>query len=943
MPITRKFFDWNRPALPQVLAWLCDAHGVDGYVDLSEYLLVFPGRKAGRRFLELLTEQTDGRNAPPEVITPESLPEHLYETQKPFASDLTQRLAWAEALRSLSEDELGVLLRNLPDADDLDRWLDFGTLLARHHRELAADGLDFSHVAEHGAELPGFDEQRRWEVLRAAQQKYLAYLDSLGLWDQQTARLVAIDHRECRSDKQILLVGAVDLNRGLRLMLDQVASMASSGHMTSGQVTALIHAPESLADHFDEHGCLIPNRWADWRIDLDESQVRVMDGPVDQANEAAYAIADLDGRYRADDIVVGVADESHVPLVRRQLELCGVRARPVAERGVPQSLPALLLAAVADHLEQSRVETFAALVRHPDVAAWLKIQGLKPGWLTKLDDYLVDHLQPRLGEWLGYDDRCTRVREAHQRIEDWLGPLRSDQTLAPSEWSPAIRKLLLTIYGNREFQEEDLADHITLQAVREIDAALTEHELVPDEVGIGFTAADAVRLTLEAVAGAIVPPPPDPDAIPLLGWLELPLDDSPVAVVTNVNEGILPSSVNSDLFLPNALRTKLGLLDNARRYARDAYALSVVLQSREQVTLIVGRRTSEGDPLKPSRLLFAADPETIARRVVRFYGSESDAAAAQRPPLPRGLSTDRETPDFHIPRPQPTEVADQAWSVTAFKDYLACPYRFYLSRVLGLASADDQAEELGGSDFGDLLHHVLAAFGKADLKGSTDESAIAKYLQAELDRVAGRRLGRVRRPAVQLQIEQLRRRLQGFAAMQATRASLGWTIRHVEAAPGDGVCDIDLGDGRSIAVKGRIDRIDYLPSGDLWMILDYKTGADQKGPDEVHRKGGGKQRKWVDLQLPIYRQLAEPLGVTGQVQLAYCLLPEDSQRTQIKLAPWTEDELDEADELVQQVGRGILDQVFWPPRDAAEVTYDDWEAVCQVGLFDGEPFTEAAR
>ena len=120
-------------------------------------------------------------------------------------------------------------------------------MLQRQHRELAADELDFAKVAQRGQALASFRETRRWEFLSTVQSRYLAILDALGLWDQQTARLVAIERRECSSDKDILLVGTTDMNSATRHMLDQVAD----------RVTALIHAPESLADRFDAHGCLV--------------------------------------------------------------------------------------------------------------------------------------------------------------------------------------------------------------------------------------------------------------------------------------------------------------------------------------------------------------------------------------------------------------------------------------------------------------------------------------------------------------------------------------------------------------------------------------------------------------------------------------------------------------------------------------------------------------
>ena len=57
------------------------------------------------------------------------------------------------------------------------------------------------------------------------------------------------------------------------------------------------------------------------------------------------------------------------------------------------------------------------------------------------------------------------------------------------------------------------------------------------------------------------PPRSDRAAIELRGWLELPWDDAPALVVTGMNEGMVPASGGSDLFLPDTLRRRLKLDD----------------------------------------------------------------------------------------------------------------------------------------------------------------------------------------------------------------------------------------------------------------------------------------------------------------------------------------------------------------------------------------------
>jgi len=84
----------------------------------------------------------------------------------------------------------------------------------------------------------------------------------------------------------------------------------------------------------------------------------------------------------------------------------------------------------------------------------------------------------------------------------------------------------------------------------------------------------------------------------------------------------VPPRSNSDLFLPNQLRRGLDIEDNDRRYARDAYALSVLAASREDLRLIVGRRSADGDPLLPAGCSSPADDPAMARRVMAFFSAE---------------------------------------------------------------------------------------------------------------------------------------------------------------------------------------------------------------------------------------------------------------------------------------------------------------------------------
>jgi RecB family exonuclease len=388
-----------------------------------------------------------------------------------------------------------------------------------------------------------------------------------------------------------------------------------------------------------------------------------------------------------------------------------------------------------------------------------------------------------------------------------------------------------------------------------------------------------------------------------------------------LNEGYVPTSVNSDLFLPDALRRQLALLDNRRRYARDAYALSVLLASRPEVTLISGRQSVDRDPLLPSRLLFATDRETMARRAREFFragdAEERPHVALRRSPVARDRSA------FVVRKPPPLAQPVTSLNVTAFRAYLACPYRFYLRHVLGLVPVDDAAEELGPDTFGTLIHEVLRQFGVDRIRTTTDPDRIRRFLHHALNRYVQEHFGQEHLPALEVQILQARARLDAFAQWQAARAAQGWEIQYVETSGGKQAARLTIDAATSITLRGRIDRIDHREGE--WAILDYKTGDTPKAPHETHFKS----HRWIDLQLPLYTLLAGTLPLEGPVRLGYVVLPKDVSKVDALMADWDERQLAEAEQVAIDVARRIHQQEFWPPAWPPPAILTDYSAICQ--------------
>ena len=937
-------------------------------VDLSNTLIVLPTLRSCRRLLQLLLEAAKERDViftPPQIITVGELPEQLYCVDKLPANDLAQQIAWSKALDQSPPEVIealtGVAAEEL-DIAQLQDWQPMAQLMVRLHTRLASDIWSFRSVAREVKKLKNFlaQERKRWEALEQIQDRYYKILESVDLWDRQAARsFAAAGHRlkkqRCFTDKDILLIGVADLNRSLIGMLGQVAD----------KVTCFVAADETMADRFDFLGSLIADRWRDATICINDENILVVDKPVDQAQAVVHHLQHLaagaktpTGQVATDQVTIGVPDPKIIPQLERGLNAAKLPHRSLAGRSLDETAPVKLMIACRDYLRLKDYDSFASLIRHPDVFNWINQNVGDDRFLAEFDDYQNAHLpdkvpvtqsnpfgDPETIETI-FDSkdpnskqraaaqakRCRRLNEIHGLFGPLLKPL--SQGVRPlGEWGGFWTTVLMTVYGNREFNRNDASDRQTITACEAISAALGNQQQVPEGFGIVTSAAQALQWALDTTSEQHVLAPPQADAIELAGWLDLVLDDADVLIVTGMNNENVPTSETGHQFLPNALCEELGILDNNRRYARDCYALTVMTAVRKDYLLIAGRNDQSGEPKKPSRLLFADSADVAAVRARAFFTySDSQESALW-------LGTDHQAPsEQQLPIPYP--ICDEIparLSVTKFKEYLKCPYRFYLNIIMKLNPATDDWREMSGGTFGDLTHNVLEAFAESDFKDSTNADAIFEFLSAELNSQVQQIFLGSNLPAVKLQIEQLRIRLERFAQCQSEHRKSGWRIVSTEE-----LLEHELEvDGEIFTVTGKIDRVDQHEETRQVAIWDYKTSDKGDGPFKAHIKGRGKNQKWQDLQLPLYRHLVKEVDVVkhenlSTLKLGYVLLPRDLDSIKFEEAEFEADMLKKADDLVFDCIRKIRRGIFWPPTDPPPLFSDDWAGICQDHV--AEPF-----
>jgi len=203
--------------------------------------------------------------------------------------------------------------------------------------------------------------------------------------------------------------------------------------------------------------------------------------------------------------------------------------------------------------------------------------------------------------------------------------------------------------------------------------------------------------------------------------------------------------------------------------------------------------------------------------------------------------------------------------------YARCGFQYLLQNVLRLQPAPEPEERrrIDPLERGDLFHRVAEAFlrerrDQAELPVTDAEPRRERLREMAEEALQGLVAGSP--PRFTLLWEREKRRfhetMQSWLTSEAAGAAKA-TPAHFELSFGLGMApdaaephdpeplEIDLGDGRSLRVSGRIDRIDRRLEGGL-VLRDYKTGRAPKDDGGLFR--GGRQ-----LQIPFYVLAAEKL------------------------------------------------------------------------------------
>lgn len=286
-------------------------------------------------------------------------------------------------------------------------------------------------------------------------------------------------------------------------------------------------------------------------------------------------------------------------------------------------------------------------------------------------------------------------------------------------------------------------------------------------------------------------------------------------------------------------------------------------------------------------------------------------------------------------------ASEKPISPSRLEAWAKCPRRYFFEQLLQLGEIDrpEEIAEISAMDKGNLFHQILEDFIGESLPGQEHAFDDPDYSWTEDDRsrlfaLAERRydeyerLGRTGRPILwAIKKEETNADLDAFLRSDDTMRADRRSLPHkVEMAFGladrntgveEPAAVVSLSDGRTLRLRGFIDRLDIRTVDGVPVVHDYKTGGskgqEQKKFEEDAVIGGTR------LQLGVYAEAARQRFGTTDAQAYYWFTSTKGQFKRVGY-PWTSDRQERFTEAVGTIVDGI-ERGDFPPNPGEFQSY----------------------
>lgn len=331
---------------------------------------------------------------------------------------------------------------------------------------------------------------------------------------------------------------------------------------------------------------------------------------------------------------------------------------------------------------------------------------------------------------------------------------------------------------------------------------------------------DFVLLYLKTITLPFETKPVEP--LEILGVLETRNIRFDSVIMLDVNEGIMPQPKKIDPLVPIGVYDQLGIPSPEYNEEIFKYHFYRLIASAKDVQLIY----IDSEDRQRSRYI-----EQI------LWNEEKTKKTLNVIPIDKSLYKINLKPQEVLPEIEKTEnvlrlLTTKTYSPTAIDDYIRCPVLFYYHHILNFEEKRVLSEDIDVMDRGNIIHRILY-----DTFEGFKDKEIASYMYNEILLKMNRAIERNFQDRVVTGDFYLFKRLtehklESFLRRNIKNAVRPFTIRYLEETIRN---RIDAG-SHSINLKGRLDRVDFIPHDNEYILIDYKTGGSKQYPHNIAEK-----------------------------------------------------------------------------------------------------------
>ena len=949
-----KYIDINSPFLPSLSQYILKEHGSE-LPDLSSVLMVFPTGRSGLYFRRLLLQKSGSEAMfPPAIEDINSFISSLYmeHGEKLEAGKLRRLLILKEAVGMVKDEASGLfrgregeLLRNFID------FAGYGMKLLRFFDELKEEAVSFELLSRRGLYT---DYEGHIQVLKKIYDFYNILLAKDGLIDRPEMLNFAVENFNpawLSSYKKIYFCGFFALTQLQTGLLKKV--------IESGKGELILHTDlgelkkNSGESVFIHHRHIIDSLYPDgWNVNdlIDgerperfiEPQVKCLRNDIEQVSFILESISEAcKANIKPNRIAVIMPDENLSRLLVEALDNRNIKYNLTVGYPLRETALYSFFSILSDFISGGfYYRDFISLLSHPFIKGgnFNGISGQEIVYpvmetIRKRNYVYIDV------EGMEFKNDCdiyaskrgggaNAVEGLLRFISEIKSKFNAVNTIEElAGYFTSLIKNIFFIYGSDGraqhpfFRESIEKTEESIGEILSVSPFIRTFSNADEKTGfVRLFLKDLAERHITVTAGSPF------KGVQIMGVIESMNLDFDAIIMPSMNEGVFPASSSKDLFLNTVIRDEVGLPTYRERESLYGLYFKSAVSSARGVFISYLREEEESKNL-PSRFI---EKEKFRTGVLGMNEPDQqfnfffNLSEIKRKNLPEREI--RKTPQIM------RVMLETAITQGVLKDYIECPYRFYLRRVLRIKERDAVSEEFEGLKIGTIVHSAIRDFVKEmyrieNLKLDVDDlwkifenklnDAFIKEHPSGFDEILGFRA--------------LKESLSYFLDNEITRRDEGWRTegKYLEMK-----CEtlFNLGDGRNVKLAGTIDRIDV--KDDRFLIIDYKTG---KTPTSANIFKFEKNPS--ELQLPLYTFIfsdKNSIHLSAIAGMAYYDLKESFDLKLILSRDNVKDKMDDKMEGFINYLRGKLGEMFDEERpfvhttDYSNCEYCPFPSVCRI-------------